>query len=212
MVIDVVGVDEDVSTFSRQKLSCSVGEESCHGELVRLFRFFSRGLGVDALVGGKYHGLTFRNASGSSRDTRERTQRCDGSPGFDVHSILGSAGSGPGRKIVDIVENKDGVWKPIARSIDHLREALRQVDQFSVGASCILWVSILIQVEALEAHLLNALLKVSDEVCKPFPGGRVNNLKETTQFIGSPIALHECGILPLVPLFISDAIDSGVSE
>ena len=109
VVIDVVGVDEDVSTFSRQKLSCSVGEESCHGELVRLFRFFSRGLGVDALVGGKYHGLALRNASGSSRDTRERTQRCDGSPGFDVHSILGSAGSGPGRKIVDIVENKDGV-------------------------------------------------------------------------------------------------------
>ena len=109
VVIDVVGVDEDISTFSRQKLSCPVREECCHGEFVSLLRFFCRGLGVDALVGGKNHGLTLRNASGSSRDTRERTQRCDGSPRFDVHSILGSAGSGPGRKIVDIVENKDGV-------------------------------------------------------------------------------------------------------
>ena len=144
VVIDVVGVDEDVSTFSRQKLSCPVREERCHRKFVRLFRFFCRGLGVDALVGSKNHGLTLRNASGSSGNTRERTQRCDGSPRFDVHSILGSAGSGPGWKIVDIVENKNGVWKPIARSVDHLREALRQVDQFSVGASCILWVSVLI--------------------------------------------------------------------
>jgi hypothetical protein len=70
----------------------------------------------------------------------------------------------------------------------------------------------LIQVEALEAHLLNAFLKVSDEVRKPRPSGRVDNLKETTQLIGGPIALHECSVFPLVPVFISDAIDSGVSE
>ena len=36
VVIDVVGVDEDVPTFSRQKLSCSVREERCHRKFVRL--------------------------------------------------------------------------------------------------------------------------------------------------------------------------------
>ena len=164
------------------------------------------------MVRRKNHGLTLRNASGSSRNTRERTQRCNGSPGFDVHGVLGSTSSGPRWEVIDIVENKNSIWKPIARSVDHAREALRQVDKFSVGTSCILWVSVLIEVESLETHLLNALLKVTDEVGKPRPSGRVDNLKETTQLIGGPITLHECSILPLVPLFISDAIDSGVSE
>ena len=36
VVIDVVGVDEDVSSFSRQKLSCSVREERRHRKFVRL--------------------------------------------------------------------------------------------------------------------------------------------------------------------------------
>ena len=211
VVAHVVGVYQQFAVFAGQQLGGTVGEQGGHGKRGRAVGGLGGHEVVGVLVGGEHHGQPAGDGASTGGHACERLQRHDRLPRLDVDRVLGRCCGVPGGEVVDVVEDEAAVGQCLPHFVDQARKGGGDIDGGPVGCARVLWVAVLIQVEAVEADRVDRGGEIGGEVCQPLRGCRVEDEEEVAERVGFACRAEKRMLLPVGPFVRPDGVHRRVS-